>query len=73
MLSSEPAPNTLALSRVITGLEGACFMGIVISKTPRFASSGSGVLLLNPESRGIKWMWENAKRGLRGGIRSFEH
>ena len=48
-------------------------MGIVISKTPRFASSGSGVLLLNPESRGIKWMWENAKRGLRGGIRSFEH
>ena len=48
-------------------------MGIVISKTPRFASSDSGVLLLNPESRGIKWMWENAKRGLRGGIRSFEH
>ena len=24
------------------------------------------------DARVIKWMWENAKRGLRGGVRSFE-
>ena len=24
------------------------------------------------DARVIKWMWENVKRGFRGGIRSFE-
>jgi hypothetical protein len=37
-----------------------------------FSTLNHNLAHFDDDARVIKWMWENVKRGFRGGVRSFE-